>query len=80
MKKGIIVFILIMLLNSLLVGCAGQAADESADEPITAEWIVDGTYAIEVSSSSSMFRIVDAQVNGRRRRDGCCHDHERNRL
>ena len=31
-------------------------------EPIYANQIEDGTYSIEVSSSSSMFRIVDAQL------------------
>ena len=41
------------------------ASDEAAateQEPITADKIVDGTYSITVDSSSSMFKIVDAQL------------------
>ena len=40
-----------------------QAPDEGEKpEPVYGNQIKDGTYAIEVSSSSSMFRIVDAQL------------------
>ncbi len=42
---------------------AEPAPIESAEpSPIYGSQIKDGTYAIEVSSSSSMFRIVDAQL------------------
>ncbi len=40
-----------------------QAASESEElKPIYGNQIKDGTYKIEVSSSSSMFRIIDAQL------------------
>ena len=36
--------------------------EELEEEPIYGNQIKDGTYSIEVSSSSSMFRIIDAQL------------------
>ena len=39
-----------------------QAESTSAQERITADKVVDGTYSITVDSSSSMFKIVDAQL------------------
>ncbi|WP_195282328.1 hypothetical protein [Harryflintia acetispora] len=39
-----------------------QPAEEEKPEPVYASQIKEGTYKIEVSSSSSMFRIVDAQL------------------
>jgi len=65
MKKKLILILAAMMLCTLFVGCAGaQSTDQEADEmtPIYANQIKDGTYAIEVSSSSSMFKIVDAQL------------------
>ena len=41
---------------------ASEEAAASEQEPITADKIVDGTYSITVDSSSSMFKIVDAQL------------------
>ena len=42
---------------------AATMAEESAEpSPIYADQLEDGTYTIEVSSSSSMFKIVDAQL------------------
>lgn len=41
---------------------ASEEAAASEQEPITAGKIVDGTYSITVDSSSSMFKIVDAQL------------------
>ncbi len=42
---------------------ASEEAATSDQEPITADKVVDGTYSITVDSSSSMFKIVDAQLN-----------------
>lgn len=42
-------------------GEPAQIANEKA-RPIYGNQIKDGTYAIEVSSSSSMFKIIDAQL------------------
>ena len=39
-----------------------EGPGEEAPEPVYADRIQDGTYPIEVSSSSSMFRIVDARL------------------
>lgn len=39
-----------------------QPAEEEKPEPVYAGQIKEGTYKIEVSSSSSMFRVVDAQL------------------
>ena len=39
-----------------------QTEGSPAQEPITADKVVDGTYSITVDSSSSMFKIVDAQL------------------
>ena len=39
-----------------------DAADHSDLTPVTADRIEDGAYSIEVESSSSMFRVVDAQL------------------
>ncbi|MFR9189684.1 MAG: ABC transporter substrate-binding protein [Anaerotruncus massiliensis (ex Togo et al. 2019)] len=41
---------------------AREGPGEEAPEPVYADRIQEGTYPIEVSSSSSMFRIVDAQL------------------
>lgn len=54
MKRLCLYSIVFLLLCTALTGCKGSTEPESQ--------IPDGTYAIEVSSSSSMFRIVDAQL------------------
>lgn len=42
---------------------AEQATEDEAAAPLDASRIADGTYTIEVESSSSMFRIVNAELN-----------------
>ncbi len=41
---------------------AESASSEEAKTPITADMIAEGTYQIEVQSSSSMFRIVECEL------------------
>ena len=41
---------------------AADAPEDASAAPITANKVADGTYPITVDSSSSMFRIVDAQL------------------
>lgn len=43
-------------------GAENESAGSEKPKPIYANQIQDGTYTIEVSSSSSMFRIVDARL------------------
>ncbi|MDX9871154.1 MAG: hypothetical protein RBT41_01890 [Clostridia bacterium] len=43
-------------------GKAEGAPAEDEKKPLYGDRIQDGTYQIEVSSSSSMFRIIDAQL------------------
>ena len=38
------------------------ASEDAGDAPLSADQIAEGTYGIEVESSSSMFRVVDAQL------------------
>lgn len=59
---------MLILAISLLCACAAQPAEPTPTPtpeltPIYASQIAAGTYAIEVSASSSMFRVVDAQLN-----------------
>ena len=49
MKKITVLMIVVALLCMMLAGCKTETAK-------------DGTYSIEVESSSSMFKIVDAQL------------------
>lgn len=60
MKKWLALLMIMMLVAS--VGLAEAAVQEDAQTPIPGARIADGTYPIEVKSSSSMFRIVDAQL------------------
>lgn len=67
MKKSWILILLALFVCAAVAGCTAAGADESAQEegqaqPVYADGIKEGTYAIEVQSSSSMFRIVDAQL------------------
>jgi uncharacterized protein with FMN-binding domain len=68
MKKSWILSLFILMICSLFSGCtAGSTTSTVGQEtvqpaPIYADQIKDGTYAIEVSSSASMFRIIDAQL------------------
>lgn len=68
-------FVATVLSCTLLAGLAGcaqtssnesaetsSATDASASGPLTASLIADGTYDIEVESSSSMFKIVKAKL------------------
>lgn len=41
---------------------AQTASDDQESGPVTADMLVDGTYEISVDSSSSMFRIVHAEL------------------
>jgi uncharacterized protein with FMN-binding domain len=58
-----------LMMGALLAGCAAAVPAETGGQetaepmtPIYADQVKDGTYTIEVSSSSSMFRVVDAQL------------------
>lgn len=72
MKKTMIFLLAAVLACLIFTGCGaktppaesvGQAPAESGKpEPIYGNQIKNGTYKIEVSSSSSMFRIIDAQL------------------
>lgn len=42
---------------------AAETQEPAKAAPVTADKIKDGTYSITVDSSSSMFKIVDAQLN-----------------
>ena len=71
MKKQILIlFILIINLcsclnNNNITSIPSETAniDEVQKEPIYATSLNNGTYQIEVESSSSMFRIIDAKLN-----------------
>ncbi len=68
MKKALLASTMLILAISLLCACAAQPAEPTPTPtpeltPIYASQIAEGTYAIEVSASSSMFRVVDAQLN-----------------
>ena len=60
MKKLLVLFLSLVL----LVASIG-IAETAVQTPILGTQIADGTYPIEVKSSSSMFRIVDAQLTAK---------------
>lgn len=60
MKKFLFVFIAAVFCFAAFEGIAVSA--ESELEPIYADGVNDGTYSIEVDSSSSMFRVVDCKL------------------
>jgi hypothetical protein len=71
MKKSWILSLFVLTLCALFAGCSAsgtstttgvQETTPAVSAPIYADQIKDGTYAIEVSSSASMFRIIDAQL------------------
>ncbi|NLV17696.1 MAG: hypothetical protein GXY50_10910 [Syntrophomonadaceae bacterium] len=77
MKKQLVFFLASLLTCIMLTGCGTAAlpGDSQAPssvnheepggqvpQPILGNQITDGTYPIQVSSSSSMFRIIDAQL------------------
>ncbi len=69
MKNSWILSLCALTICVLFAGCAagGTATATGGQEPaqaapIYADQIKEGTYAIEVSSSSAMFRVVDAQL------------------
>lgn len=67
MKKALLASTIFLLALFLLCACAAQPAEPTPTPipeltPIYAGQIAEGTYAIEVSASSSMFRVVDAQL------------------
>lgn len=76
MKKTLVLILLAVLICTLVAGCGDASSATTSSEtafaetdqqapslvPIYANQIKEGTYAITVSSSSSMFRIVDAQL------------------
>ena len=67
MKKALLASTMLILAIFLLCACAAQPAEPTPTPtveltPIYADQISEGTYAIEVSASSSMFRVVDAQL------------------
>ncbi len=72
MKKSWILALSVLMVCFLFSGCtAGGTLTATVEQetpqatPIYADQIKEGTYAIEVSSSSSMFRIVDSQLTVR---------------
>ena len=67
MKKKISFIAAALLLCAILSGCAAVDTEgEAAAVPVVhADQIEEGTYAIEVDSSSSMFKVVDAQLTVR---------------
>ncbi|HWR23790.1 MAG TPA: hypothetical protein VN366_10000 [Feifaniaceae bacterium] len=67
MKKAFLAPIILALAALLFSACAAQPAEPTPAPaleaiPIYADQIAEGAYAIEVLSSSSMFRVVDAQL------------------
>ena len=57
--------IILSLCTVLMLACcfmSGTVFAESEKSPVYADKINDGTYSIEVTSSSSMFKIVDCQL------------------
>ncbi len=67
MKKAFLAPIILVLFALLFSSCAVQPTEQTpapAPEliPIYANRVAEGAYAIEVLSSSSMFRVVDAQL------------------
>lgn len=71
MKRTLIPMLLVLLICAFVAACGGasgetttSATDQEAAQlvPIYPNQIKESTYAITVSSSSSMFRIVDAQL------------------
>jgi len=55
MKKGILILMLLII-------CSCFFSCEKEMDPIYADSLNDGTYSIEVKSSSSMFKIIDCQL------------------
>ena len=67
MKKALLASAMLILAVFLLCACTAQPAEPTPAPtavltPIYADQISEGTYAIEISASSSMFRVVDAQL------------------
>ncbi len=64
MKKTILVFALIIMIFSLSAVIAGAEKSEAAqDNYIYGSELNDGVYNISVKSSSSMFRIINCDLN-----------------
>lgn len=61
MKKKVLL-LSAAVLAGMAFGTVPAAAETEAQKPIYADQLVEGTYSITVDSSSSMFRIVDAQL------------------
>lgn len=68
MKRSLTLLLAALMLCAVFAGCAAAPAETTGAQepaqaaPVYADQIKEGTYAIDVSSSSSMFRIVDAQL------------------
>ncbi|MEA5015428.1 MAG: hypothetical protein VB099_12795 [Candidatus Limiplasma sp.] len=62
MKKWISAFLVALMMIVLVAGAAAQSAAEPEGKPLYARQIAEGSYAITVKSSTSMFRVVDAQL------------------
>ena len=60
--KRILILLLTLMMVIASVAYAEPAVQEDVQAPVLGSQILDGTYPIEVKSSSSMFRIVDAQL------------------
>ena len=71
MKRVLYFLVALLIIATVMAGCAPATTvpAESADaqetgqaSSVDADQIKEGIYAIDVSSSSSMFRVVDAQL------------------
>lgn len=68
MKRSLTLLLAALMVCAFFAGCAAAPAETTGAQepaqaaPVYADQIKEGTYAIDVSSSSSMFRIVDAQL------------------
>lgn len=62
MKKWMSVLVAVLMMTLVIAGAAAQSAAEPEDKPLYAHQIAEGAYAITVKSSTSMFRVVDAQL------------------
>lgn len=68
MRKYRIALLYVLVISTLSVGCTTGVTDNqliSQEIPLYADNIQEGTYAVNVSSSSGMFRITDAQLTVR---------------
>ena len=63
MKKKMVILCMILAVCLSLGGVASASGTEEEQTPVYGSQLVDGEYPITITSSSSMFRIVAAQLN-----------------